>query len=244
MSQNLSPLPTLEQPNLTLGPVIQHLIRCSSVGFFRHNKQLSFVGHDKANYQLVAQAFKKIESTHSGARLLESIRYISRLKSKNIVIHLDYDKNPYVKPNYFDDAHNRRGTGSEFHCYLPSLKPIYDSNYSNDMTLEQFYACIVYHELLHVFHNLKGNRLVVMPSDPHSSASSNVLLEEARTVGLGSFSDEEFSENKFRKEIKVPLRTSYQSSDTLIHDDNTGSKSFDSSPEELHPLLPHQTPKL
>ncbi|SUG38939.1 Uncharacterised protein [Salmonella enterica subsp. arizonae] len=98
-----------------------------------------------------------------------------------------------------------------------------------------FHACIVFHELLHVLHNLNGERLKVESSQPESQTHYPFLLEEARTVGLGSFSEEVLSENKFREEIGVPRRTFYPRDPYLIHDDNTVTQGLQR--KKLHPLL-------
>ena len=74
-----------------------------------------------------------------------------------------------------------------------------------------FHAIIVFHELLHVFHNLNGERLKVESSRPELQKHSPLLLEEARTVGLGVFSEEELSEINFVKRLEYhaeyPIRT-------------------------------------
>lgn len=50
-----------------------------------------------------------------------------------------------------------------------------------------FHATIVFHELLHVFHNLNGERLKVESSRAESQKYSPLLLEEAGLLGWGLF---------------------------------------------------------
>ena len=62
------------------------------------------------------------------------------------------------------------------------------------------------------FHNLNGERLKVESSRPESQKYSPLLLEEARTVGLGAFSEEVLSENKILRRdwdarVEPPTRT-------------------------------------
>ncbi|EHW5106619.1 T3SS effector protein NleD, partial [Escherichia coli] len=117
------------------------------------------------------------------------------------------------------------------HCNLNAVEYLCGEGIS----VVDFHATIVFHELLHVFHNLNGERLKVESSRPESQKYSPLLLEEARTVGLGAFSEEVLSENKFREEIGMPRRTSYPHDSALIHDDNTVSQGF--LQVRLHPLL-------
>ena len=72
-------------------------------------------------------------------------------------------------------------------------------------------------------------------SQPELQTYSPLLLEEARTVGVGSFSEEVLSENKFREEIGMPRITFYPHDSSLIHDDNTVTQGFQR--KKLHPLL-------
>ncbi|CAD5672663.1 T3SS secreted effector NleD-like protein [Escherichia coli] len=88
-----------------------------------------------------------------------------------------------------------------------------------------FHATIVFHELRHVFHNFNGD-LKVESSRPELQKHSQLLLEKVRTVGLGTFSEETLSENKFHEEIGVPRRIFYSPDSAFIHDDNTVSLRF------------------
>ncbi|MBG6246759.1 T3SS effector protein NleD, partial [Candidatus Symbiopectobacterium sp. 'North America'] len=48
------------------------------------------------------------------------------------------------------DAENFIGTSSDFHC---NLNPA-EYNREQGVDIDVFYSCIVFHELLHVLHNL------------------------------------------------------------------------------------------
>ncbi|EEY1887311.1 T3SS effector zinc metalloprotease NleD, partial [Escherichia coli] len=158
------------------------------------------------------------------------IESISRLKSETVVIHLNSSRLG-VMAHRDIDAENHRGTGSDFHCNLNAV----EYPCGEGISVVDFHATIVFHELLHVFHNLNGERLKVESSRAESQKYSPLLLEEARTVGLGAFSEEVLSENKFHEEIGMPRRTSYPHDSALIHDDNTVSLGFQQV--RLHPLL-------
>jgi T3SS secreted effector NleD len=161
---------------------------------------------------------------------LDCIELTSRLKSEKLAIYLNSGKLEVIA--HCDiAAENSRGTGSDFHCNLNAVE--YPCGLG--ISLVDFHACIVFHELVHVFHNLNGERLKVESSKPESQTHSPFLIEEARTVGLGAFSEEILSENKFREEIGMPRRTSYPHDSSLIHDDNAVTLGFQR--KKLHPLL-------
>ncbi|MDC9580023.1 M91 family zinc metallopeptidase [Xenorhabdus sp. PR6a] len=223
-------LPPISLPSSSVTN-IENKVRNSPVQWIRNNQQLSFQGNNLSLYQSFEKAIQKIESTPTGKTLLDCIKSISCLKSEKLIIDLSLYQ-LCVKPHRIPDAHNHRGTGSVFYCNLTKAAPLCESG----MQLPDFYACIVFHELLHVLHNLNGERLVVMSSGLRTQMVPKILLEEARTVGLGRFSSETLSENKFREEIHVPRRTFYQHDPMTIHDDNTGSIGFGSQ-KRLHPLL-------
>lgn len=76
------------------------------------------------------------------------------------------------------------------------------------MDEKQLQAVILYHELVHVLHNLQGERIDIFPADGIKDNRMPLWEEEFRTIGLDIFSAEDISENKFRGEIGVPLRIS------------------------------------
>ena len=229
-SLNLT-LPSLHLPSSSNSATdVQSLVKMSSVLWIKNNQQLYFHGTDHKIYQQLEAAIDKIESTDTGRTLLNGIELTSRLKSKELVIYLNSAELAVIA-HCNTDAENSRGTGSDFHCNLNAVE--YPCGLG--ISLVDFHACIVFHELLHVFHNLNGERLKVESSHPESQTHSPLLLEEARTVGLGAFSEEVLSENKFREEIGMPRRTSYPHDSSLIHDDNTVTQEFQR--KKLHPLL-------
>ncbi|HHR6222795.1 M91 family zinc metallopeptidase [Providencia alcalifaciens] len=131
----------------------------SSVNWIKNNKQLHLLGTDLKIYQQLEAALDKIESTNTGRILLESIELTSRLKSEKLVIHLNSARLEVIA--HCDiDAENSRGTGSDLHSNLNSVE--YPSG--QGVSPVEFHACIIFHELLHVFHNLNGERLKVESS--------------------------------------------------------------------------------
>ncbi|WP_174889627.1 M91 family zinc metallopeptidase [Candidatus Williamhamiltonella defendens] len=226
---NLTPLSFSSSSNSDTD--IQSLVKKSSVNWIKNNHQLSFDGTNKNIYQRLEKALDKIESTETGKELLNCIESVSRLKSEKLIIRLDSTELG-VTAHCAENAENFRGTGSYLHCNLNSVQ---EESIGKGIEQTELDACIVFHELLHVFHNLNGERLKVAVFQPEVETYSPFLLEEARTVGLGSFSEEVFSENKFREEIGIPRRVSYAHESSLIHDDNTFTMFFEN--KQLHPLL-------
>ncbi|EDY3063522.1 T3SS effector protein NleD [Salmonella enterica] len=224
-------LPSLHLPSSSNSATdIQSLAKRSGVRWIKNNQQLFFHGTDHKIYQQLEAALDKIESTDTGRILLKCIELTSQLKSEKLAIHLNCAELGVIA-HCNTDAENARGTGSDFHCNLNAVA--YPCG--QGISLVDFHACIVFHELLHVLHNLNGERLKVESSQPESQTHYPFLLEEARTVGLGSFSEEVLSENKFREEIGGPRRTFYPRDPYLIHDDNTVTQGLQR--KKLHPLL-------
>uniref|UniRef100_A0A3B0M2M1 E3 ubiquitin-protein ligase SopA n=1 Tax=Arsenophonus endosymbiont of Trialeurodes vaporariorum TaxID=235567 RepID=A0A3B0M2M1_9GAMM len=207
---------------------MQSLLESSKVRWLQNNKHLSVYGNDNL-YRRFETALNKIESTNTGSSLLKSIDEISREKSMNLAIYLDCEDLGVVPHNY-TDAHNSRGTSSDFYCNLNKVEHTSEQKINQ----ENFDACKVFHELIHVLNNLKGERIFnklngeyidIVPIFYESKAELPMdfppLFEEARTVGLGRYSKEELSENKFRDEIGVPQRISYAHESYIINNDNT-----------------------
>ncbi|CBG87356.1 M91 family zinc metallopeptidase [Citrobacter rodentium] len=230
LNLTLPSLPLPSSSNSISATDIQSLVKMSGVRWVKNNQQLCFHGTDLKIYQHLEAALDKIESTDTGRTLLNCIELTSRLKSEKLAIHLDSAELGVIA-HCNADAENSRGTGSDFHCNLNAV----EYPCGQGISLVDFHACIVFHELLHVFHNLNGERLKVESSQPELQTHSPLLLEEARTVGLGAFSEEVLSENKFREEIGMPRRTFYPHDSSLIHDDNTVTQGFQR--KKLHPLL-------
>lgn len=155
----LPSLPSPSSSNSSSATDIQSLMKMSSVNWIKNNKQLHLLGTDLKIYQQLEAALDKIESTNTGRILLESIELTSRLKSEKLVIHLNSARLEVIA--HCDiDAENSRGTGSDLHSNLNSVE--YPSG--QGVSPVEFHACIIFHELLHVFHNLNGERLKVESS--------------------------------------------------------------------------------
>lgn len=102
---------------------------------------------------------------------------------------------------------------------VPSL--LLDPSFRGDAFNDQDYNCSIFHELVHVYHCLIGESAWVQFSKHHSLKSVRpTVYEEARTVGLGRFRDEEISENKYREELKLPRRKEYDMGTTIVGDDD------------------------
>ncbi|EEU3717114.1 T3SS effector zinc metalloprotease NleD, partial [Escherichia coli] len=128
---------------------IESLVKASSVQWIKNNPQLRFQGTDHNIYQQIEAALDKIGSTETGRVLLNAIESISRLKSETVVIHLNSSRLG-VMAHRDIDAENHRGTGSDFHCNLNAV----EYPCGEGISVVDFHATIVFHELLHVFHNL------------------------------------------------------------------------------------------
>lgn len=68
-----------------------------------------------------------------------------------------------------------------------------------------FHATIVFHELLHVFHNLNGERLKVESSRAESQKYSPLFTEEARLLGWGLFQRRCFQKINSTKRLGCPV---------------------------------------
>lgn len=208
------------------------------------NKQLAFYGNDQNMFSRFKTAIDKIHSTDSGKELLGAIETISRRKSEKLNVEFyNYQDNYVIARNRNDASNVKKGSGSTFSCNLDQA----GLNEGLDRATSD--AIVVYHELVHVLHNLWGERLVPRVSDKVSESAiyvfDPIIYEEARTTGLGSFSNEAVSENKFRKEIGVPLRESYPSfscevknDDTIVIKRDEMATGEDKKPE-IRPLWPY-----
>ncbi|ECI8072731.1 T3SS effector protein NleD, partial [Salmonella enterica subsp. enterica] len=176
LSLTLPSLPLPSSSNSISATDIQSLVKMSGVRWVKNNQQLCFHGTDLKIYQHLEAALDKIESTDTGRTLLNCIELTSRLKSEKLAIHLDSAELGVIA-HCNTDAENSRGTGSDFHCNLNAV----EYPCGQGISLVDFHACIVFHELLHVFHNLNGERLKVESSQPELQTHSPLLLEEART---------------------------------------------------------------
>ncbi|MBC8943681.1 M91 family zinc metallopeptidase [Xenorhabdus indica] len=179
-------------------------IKNARARWIRDNSHIHFVGSDIRTFQLLDAALVEIELSETGLRLLDDIKLILGTKLEKLAIHLS-SSSLGVIPHRANDVGNGLGTSSDFHCNFNVAENIK----GEELETTKWHACIVFHELVHVLHNLKGKRM------------HTLWAEEAKTVGLGSFSNESISENVFRNEIGVPRRSSYSSGSALINDDDT-----------------------
>lgn len=148
-------------------------------------------------------ALIKLDGTIIGKELIRALNILTTFKKIIITIDLD-SSNTGVIPDDIDNASNFKGCGS-------TLMINFDHNgiKRNDGVSVQDKDCIVlFHELLHVYHNAVGERVRVISNDDIYSPN---LHEEARTVGLGSFRKDLMTENKLREEMGLPRRSAYDS---------------------------------
>ncbi len=193
-------------PDVSFSP--ENLAECrktSDVSLIRYCENLIFKDSNFIQFLRFNGAMDLVNSTDSGRILLNCIETLLQFKSEKLVVYLT---SPILgaKPLCSEDAVNGRGTGSDLHCNfeLTGLRP----DLGLGMEERQLHAVILYHELVHVLHNLQGERIDIFPADGIKDNRLPLWEEEFRTVGLGTFIAEEISENKFRGELGVPLRVS------------------------------------
>jgi len=63
------------------------------------------------------------------------------------------------------------------------------------------------HELIHAYHDLHGDLPKNYDDNDNDGTGTGKDHEEARTIGLGPYADEEICENAIRKEHQLPRRT-------------------------------------
>jgi len=209
---------------------VDELRKQSGARWLHDSPYLYFMGNDAATFRQFETALKRIESTSTGQILINCIDDAARRKQERLDIVLNSTRLGVIANNSAD-AENGRGTGSELHCNFKEAEWMGGSGSAEDKI--DFTASLLFHELVHVFHNFTGERVRVTPSDKEISNWPELLHEEARTVGLGTFSDEELSENAFRAEIGLPARKSYSHDSATILNDDTAMVGF-----QRHRLFP------
>jgi hypothetical protein len=65
------------------------------------------------------------------------------------------------------------------------------------------------HELIHAYHFLSGNMSNDLARDVQLDKLRAVIIEEALTVGAGTYENTRISENAIRREHGLPLREFY-----------------------------------
>ncbi|MBE8595072.1 M91 family zinc metallopeptidase [Xenorhabdus sp. BG5] len=183
--------------------------------WFYNNQGVSFVSYNSEQMKWLNEAMEEIKSSLTGRQLLQRIDAALRSKQLKLSIHLS-TQDTGVKAHKDRYAGNYLGTGSDFYCNLRQNSQMREDERKKEN------ACIVFHELLHVLHNLEGKRLM---NSELNQGFHPLLLEEAKTVGLGKYSAGNLSENAFRYEKGYPRRTFYQHyNDITVNDDDTVRK--------------------
>lgn len=206
--------PQLQKETTNLNELRQQ----SSVRWLRESPYLYFTGHDKDKFNQFEGALKTIESTRVGRNLIDCIDTIARFKGERIDIVLNTNKLG-VAPHDAANTENGRGTGSILYCNFTEVEWLHGSC-SEDEKMK-FLASVLFHELTHVFHNLAGERVRVISTEQGDERWPELLHEEARTVGLGSFNNEVLTENAFRAEIGLPAREDYGFDTITVFNDDT-----------------------
>ncbi|WP_196788205.1 M91 family zinc metallopeptidase [Burkholderia cepacia] len=221
---------------------VDELRKQSGVRWLRDSPYLYFVGNDAATFRQLETALKRIESTRTGQILINCIDAAARRKQERLDIVLNSTRLGVIANNSAD-SENGRGTGSELHCNFKEAEWMDGSSSAKDEV--DFIASVLFHELVHVLHNLTGERVRITPCDKEIPKWPELLHEEARTVGLGAFSGEELSETEHRADERraepsrdVPEQamrtTSRRTSLTVYHPD--GSKSEAVTYKQAQPI--------
>ncbi|AWC95230.1 TPA: T3SS effector protein NleD [Morganella morganii subsp. morganii] len=190
-------------PDVSFSP--ENLAECrktSDVSLIRYCENLVFKDSNFTQFLRFNGAMGLVNSTDSGRILLNCIETLLQFKSEKLMVYLASPELGTV-PHQVKDAENGRGTGADLHCNFN----LAEHRNGEGLSEKQFHAAILYHELVHVLHCLRGECIHDISAD-----SSEDLLpsykeaEEDRTIGIGAFTSEAISENIFRTEIGVPLR--------------------------------------
>lgn len=200
----------------------------SKVVWLRERSELAVIGNDAQSFRRLEEAIERIASTNIGAQLLSAVDAgATRIQNRSLAgtqatpaIVLDLASSYLgVDPMSSIDASNGKGTGSIVHSNLSVADFLRTTSKINRVDLD---AIAYFHELVHVHHNLNGERIVIHSTNGEGPSIERLLLEEARTVGLGrKFSASDLTENRFRAEIGVPDRESYGGSASVFHNDDT-----------------------
>ncbi|MEQ5117739.1 M91 family zinc metallopeptidase [Morganella morganii] len=190
-------------PDVSFSP--ENLAECrktSDVSLIRYCENLIFKDSNFIQFLRFNGAMGLVNSTDSGRKLLNDIETLLQFKSEKLVVYLTSLELGTV-PHQVKDAENGCGTGADLHCNFNSAE------YRNGEGLseKQFHATVLYHELVHVLHCLRGECIQDISADlAEGHIPSYKEAEEDRTIGIGAFTSEAISENIFRAEIGVPLR--------------------------------------
>lgn len=191
-------------PDVSFSP--ENLAECrktSDVSLIRYCENLIFQDSNFIQFLHFNGAISLVNSTESGRTLLNEIETLLQSKSEKLVVHLTSPELGTV-PHQVNEAENGRGTGADLHCNFHQA----EHRKGDGCSEKQFHAAVLYHELVHVLHCLRGECIRDISADSSESIlPSYKEAEEARTIGIGAFTSEAISENIFRAEIGIPLRT-------------------------------------
>lgn len=168
-----------------------------------NNDFIHVICSDEQNGIHFRHALTILGRTFIGNELIKTLHIITTFKRMRILIDLN-SSNTGVIPDNLDDASNFRGSGS-----VLMINFNHDGINKTDGISEQDKHCIMlFHELLHVYHNILGERIrIISEKDTYSPN----LHEEAKTVGIGTFRKYYLTENKLREEMGLPRRLNYYS---------------------------------
>jgi hypothetical protein len=191
----------------------------SRIRWLHDSPYLAFFGTDIGAFKKFEDGLEIITSTRTGSALIDCIDAVARLKQETLDVHLNTTQLGVI-PHDPQDAANGKGTGSILFCDFTVAEEYYEASEAEKPDVG---AAALFHELIHAYHNLTGERIRIVPTDQFKERWPELMHEEARTVGLGRFMNEELSENTFRAEIGLPRRTKYASHGATIYDDDTAS---------------------
>ncbi|WP_455289729.1 M91 family zinc metallopeptidase [Cupriavidus necator] len=177
---------------------------------------ITAAGHTESNARRLDESINTILSTNIGRELTNTILTIANFKGFPVTL-IGNGTNMAVMPSNLENASNGIGCGSHLYCdfaFLDNHKTELDNT-----TQARRDAVRLFHELVHVYNNLIGERLEVVKQ---SGEERRVTLnhEEAAVVGVHGL-EGHFSENRFRQELGLPLRQIYSADDGTIHRNGT-----------------------
>lgn len=187
----------------------------------------------------IQSALLMINGTELGKKFLSSIQLV--VEQKDLKMRLLTPPGTLAVGVLNDsDASNGKGTSSTVYLGLDVGVDQPVTEFTKEKLQRDSYR--LFHELVHVYHNLLGERLDIKYPEGHVYHGFNFLFEEARTVGLGKYKIEEFSENKYREVLNEPRRTEYGlmtlNSFANIFDDDTVQVGFANREALEYPAVP------
>lgn len=191
---------------------------------------ITATGHTESNARRLDQAIDVISSTNIGRELLNTVSTVANFRGLHVTL-IGNGSSMAVMPSNSANASNGVGCGSHLHCYFASLDNL--STGLDNVTQERRDAVRLFHELVHVYNNLVGERLVVI-GQAEGQRTASLDYEEAAVMGVRGL-EGYFSENRFRQELGLPVRAIYGAGENTIH--RNGTIQYGLSPAV--PLVPH-----